>query len=199
MVLQKKWQIGLWLTAWAQTHPHILGHCVTAESWRIFSTSACASGLLAFGVNESALVNKIFTGINLVVLSFVIISGFVKGDTTNWNLTEDDYIGYINRTNGSQALKSVAAAGKRGGQIRIRLLNTFKFLSHRTEKEFGVGGFAPFGLSGVLSGAATCFYAFVGFDCIATTSELYIIPVLWWLNHMTNGSWMPHLFHLPCS
>uniref|UniRef100_A0AAQ5YHP9 Cationic amino acid transporter C-terminal domain-containing protein n=1 Tax=Amphiprion ocellaris TaxID=80972 RepID=A0AAQ5YHP9_AMPOC len=91
------------------------------------------TGLLAFGVSESALVNKIFTGINLVVLGFVIISGFVKGDTANWNLTEEDYIGYIN--------------------------------------QFGVGGFAPFGLTGVLSGAATCFYAFVGFDCIATTSE----------------------------
>uniref|UniRef100_H3BYI5 Solute carrier family 7 member 3a n=1 Tax=Tetraodon nigroviridis TaxID=99883 RepID=H3BYI5_TETNG len=103
------------------------------------------TGLLAFGVNESALVNKIFTGINLVVLSFVIISGFVKGDTTNWNLTEDDYVSFINQTNGSRALETV--------------------------KEFGVGGFAPFGLSGVLSGAATCFYAFVGFDCIATTSE----------------------------
>ncbi|TNM84724.1 hypothetical protein fugu_008902 [Takifugu bimaculatus] len=103
------------------------------------------TGLLAFGVNESALVNKIFTGINLVVLSFVIISGFVKGDTTNWNLTEDDYTSFIIQTNGSRTLQ--------------------------TEKEFGVGGFAPFGLSGVLSGAATCFYAFVGFDCIATTSE----------------------------
>lgn len=60
-----------------------------------------SSGLLAFGVNESALVNKIFTGINLVVLGFVIISGFVKGDTENWKLTEKDYLSFINGTNGS--------------------------------------------------------------------------------------------------
>ncbi|XP_041863978.1 cationic amino acid transporter 3a [Melanotaenia boesemani] len=101
------------------------------------------TGLLAFGVSESALVNKIFTGINLVVLGFVIISGFVKGDAANWNLTEEDYFSYKNNTNNSTAL----------------------------HKEFGEGGFAPFGLAGILSGAATCFYAFVGFDCIATTSE----------------------------
>uniref|UniRef100_A0AAR2KDE7 Cationic amino acid transporter C-terminal domain-containing protein n=1 Tax=Pygocentrus nattereri TaxID=42514 RepID=A0AAR2KDE7_PYGNA len=98
------------------------------------------TGLLAFGVSESALVNKIFTGINLVVLGFVIISGFVKGDIANWNLTLE------NIKNNRSPLVTEGI-------------------------DFGTGGFAPFGFSGILSGAATCFYAFVGFDCIATTSE----------------------------
>ncbi|XP_062468809.1 cationic amino acid transporter 3 isoform X1 [Pezoporus occidentalis] len=99
------------------------------------------TALLAFGVNESAIVNKIFTAMNLVVLGFVIIAGFVKGDIKNWQLSEEDYI-------------------------------NLSYLQPLVKKaDFGSGGFVPFGLEGILTGAATCFYAFVGFDCIATTGE----------------------------
>ncbi|XP_064319108.1 cationic amino acid transporter 3 isoform X1 [Phalacrocorax carbo] len=101
------------------------------------------TALLAFGVSESALVNNIFTVVNLMVLVFVIIAGFVKGDIKNWQLSEEDY---INRSH-------------------------LEPLDDTKEKAFGSGGFVPFGLEGILTGAATCFYAFVGFDCIATTGE----------------------------
>nr|KAF6410531.1 hypothetical protein HJG63_009059 [Rousettus aegyptiacus] len=100
------------------------------------------TGLLVLGASESALVTKMFTSVNLLVLSFVILSGFIKGDLHHWQLTQQDYEEAKSGSNDTYSLGPL-----------------------------GSGGFIPFGFDGILHGAATCFYAFVGFDCIATAGE----------------------------
>nr|XP_019571452.1 PREDICTED: cationic amino acid transporter 3-like [Rhinolophus sinicus] len=100
------------------------------------------TGLLVLGASESALVTKVFTGLNLLVLSFVFLSGIIKGDVRHWQLTQQDYELAKSGSNDTDSLGPL-----------------------------GSGRFVPFGFDGVLRGAATCFYAFVGFDCIATAGE----------------------------
>ncbi|XP_014254900.1 high affinity cationic amino acid transporter 1-like isoform X3 [Cimex lectularius] len=88
--------------------------------------------LLAYGVKESALLNNIFTALNLLTVVTVIIAGLFKVDSYNWAIP-----------------KSAIPAKDKGGE----------------------GGFMPYGISGVMAGAAKCFFGFVGFDCVATTGE----------------------------
>ncbi|XP_069405536.1 cationic amino acid transporter 3-like isoform X7 [Ovis canadensis] len=99
------------------------------------------TGVLVLGARESTLVYKVFTVINLLVLSFVILSGFVKGDLRNWELTEQDYKLHTSGSTDTYSLERLDPLGS--------------------------GRFMPFGVEGILHGAATCFYAFLGFDSIA--------------------------------
>ncbi|XP_059239321.1 cationic amino acid transporter 3-like [Mustela nigripes] len=119
--------------------PHVLA---TYLDFLALGLVLLLTGLLALGASESALVTKVFTGVNLLVLSFVIFFGFMKGDLHHWQLTEEDYKLAMSASNDTSSLGPL-----------------------------GSGGFMPFGFEGILHGAATCFYAFVGFDCITTTGE----------------------------
>ncbi|XP_043293044.1 cationic amino acid transporter 3-like [Cervus canadensis] len=108
------------------------------------------TGLLVLGARESILVTKISMGINLLLLIFIIITGFVKADLHNWKLTEQDYI--LN-TSGSTDIHALGGSGL-----------------------LGSGGFAPFGFEGILQGAATCFYYFFGVDAVATKGVEALSP-----------------------
>lgn len=152
------------------------------------------TGLLVLGASKSALVTKVFTGMNLLVLSFVIISGFIKGELRNWKLTKEDYCLTMSESNGTCRLESHKAGTIMGEEEESRMgmgdneqlgirkgmhltEHSYGFSSflHSSLDSMGSGGFMPFGLEGILRGAATCFYAFVGFDCIATTGNSHTI------------------------
>ncbi|XP_018354563.1 PREDICTED: cationic amino acid transporter 3 [Trachymyrmex septentrionalis] len=89
--------------------------------------------LLCIGVKESSILNNIFTVINLITITIVIVAGSMKADPSNWSIAPEDIPDSV--------------------------------------KNGGTGGFMPFGMSGVMVGAAKCFYGFVGFDAVATTGE----------------------------
>lgn len=81
--------------------------------------------MLALGASESALVTKLFTGANLLVLGFVIISGFIKGKLDNWRLSEKDYEVALSGLNVTSRLESPSGGG--GSVCRAgHLMETWK-------------------------------------------------------------------------
>jgi len=81
----------------------------------------------------------------LLILCFVIIAGAFKDDPANWQIPQDQVPNITINTCGNDKDEEMLGCGK--------------------------GGFAPYGFTGIMKGAATCFFAFVGFDAIATTGE----------------------------
>jgi APA family basic amino acid/polyamine antiporter len=101
------------------------------------------SGLLCFGIRASSSVNGVIVAIKLAIIALVIIAG----------------IGYIKSRNYHPFIPPSGAHPAPGGSSGKTLL-----------QELGAAPGA-FGVGGIFSGAALVFFAFIGFDIVATNAE----------------------------
>ncbi len=101
------------------------------------------TGVICTGIKVSSQVNMVMVAIKLVVVLFVIVAGLF----------------YIKANNYSPFIPASGSKGASGAKSTPSLLQDL--------------GFAPgsFGISGIFTGAALVFFAFIGFDIVATAAE----------------------------
>lgn len=103
------------------------------------------AGVLIGGVRLSSRVNQVVVAIKLAVVALVIVVG----------------VTYINTANYTPFIPpSEPTSGAEGGFWKTPLISSI----------FGLEP-AVFGVAGVIAGAAIVFFAFIGFDVVATTAE----------------------------
>lgn len=107
--------------------------------------SLLVAGVLVMGIKLSSRVNQIVVAIKLAVVALVIVVG----------------IGFIKTSNWTPFIPPSQPAGDSEGSFMTLPLVTSLF------------GLEPavFGVAGVLAGAAVVFFAFIGFDVVATVAE----------------------------
>jgi APA family basic amino acid/polyamine antiporter len=111
--------------------------------WGAVLLAVALTIVLALGIKLSARVSQVITGLKIAVILLVIVAG----------------IGYINKANYTPFIP--ASEGSSGGSGMDQSL--FSLIAG--------GSTSNYGIFGVLAGAAIVFFAFIGFDVVATTAE----------------------------
>jgi amino acid transporter len=127
-----------------------MGTAAVGKAWSDFFNSLCDGCVKEFFIHHIPL-NVQWLGdypdflafTFIVVLTIVIICGAAQSSALNWLFT------ILN--------------------VFVILFATVAGLFFASPKNWD--NFAPFGFHGIMSGAGTCFFAFVGFDVIATSGE----------------------------
>ncbi|PPF74379.1 amino acid permease [Rathayibacter sp. AY1E4] len=99
--------------------------------------------LMTFGIKESLRVNLVLVAIKLFIVLFVIIAGLQFVNTAN-------YTPFVPAAEPSQSASGLTQP-------------LLQFLSGIEPATFGVGG--------IIAGASLVFFAYIGFDVVATTAE----------------------------
>ena len=130
---------------------YVFGTAAVARAWSDFFDSLCDGCLREFFSKHLAVLEfswmsdypDLLAFLFVLVLSIVIMCGVAESAALNWFFT------VVN--------------------LAVILFVTVAGLVYADAKNWD--NFTPFGFHGVMSGAATCFFAFVGFDVIATSGE----------------------------
>jgi APA family basic amino acid/polyamine antiporter len=163
-------EIFAWIIGWDLILEMFLGASVVAQGWSaylgvflekigiVLPASVSYGGvvdvpalvlvvvlgaLVTLGIKESLRVNLVLVGLKLFIVLFVIIAG----------------IGFINPANYSPFIPPAQASEAATGWTQPLL----QALTGAAPSAFGVGG--------IFAGAALVFFAYIGFDVVATTAE----------------------------
>lgn len=148
-VLAKYW--GIYLTdvfaGFGLDVPDTLALGPVTLSWAPFLIVAAFTVLLVLGTQLSSRVGSVFTVIKVAIVLFVIVVGFFFVKASN----------YTPFVPPSQPTADTGGAGDAWSQ------SLFSFLSGAEPTQYGVFG--------LLAGASLVFFAFIGFDVVATSAE----------------------------
>jgi APA family basic amino acid/polyamine antiporter len=163
-------ELFAWIIGWDLILEMFLGASVVAQGWSAYLGTLMAQlgmpippeigyggtvdlmaillvlvlgGLMTFGIKESMRVNLVLVAVKIFIVLFVIVAGILFVNPANWN----PFV--------PEAAPAASASG-----IHQPLL---QFLSGIEPTAFGVGG--------IFAGAALVFFAYIGFDVVATTAE----------------------------
>jgi APA family basic amino acid/polyamine antiporter len=163
-------EIFAWIIGWDLILEMFLGASVVAQGWSAYlgvflgkigitlpaaisyggSVDLFAMGLVvvlgvlvSFGIKESLRVNLVLVGVKLFIVLFVIFAG----------------LQFINPANYAPFVPAAQATGTTNGWTQPLL----QMLTGASPSTFGIGG--------IVAGAALVFFAYIGFDVVATTAE----------------------------
>ncbi|MCH8611667.1 amino acid permease [Arsenicicoccus dermatophilus] len=164
-------EIVAWIIGWDLLLEMMLGASVVAQGWSqyfvtflkhigitfpesvapgatfdlaAFLLIMVITALIAYGIKESMRVNLVFVAIKLFIVMFVIVMG----------------LRFINTANYSPFIPPAHATEATSGTLKAPLVQLLFGLNPTT-----------YGWGGILAGASLVFFAYIGFDVVATTAE----------------------------
>ncbi|GGO91166.1 amino acid permease [Nocardioides phosphati] len=165
-------ELVAWIIGWDLLLECLLGASVVAQGWSTYFVTfldeigltwpadlgpegsfnlaaflmvAVLGALVCYGIKESMRVNLVLVGVKLFIVLFVIVAGIGLIDSSNYHPFVPDAAGTV---------------GTAGGWLHAPLLQTV----------FGVQP-QVYGVLGIISAASVVFFAYIGFDVVATTAE----------------------------